>query len=153
MIQRPTFIDSTAQVHKDAVIDTHAIIGPNVTIGAESHIHSFAIVYANTEIGENNIVHSGAVLRGDPQDQCFLAKKDETWLIIGDHNIFREQVTINRGSTKAESHTVIGHHNYFMTSSHVGHDCGVGDYNTLVNCAALAGHVTMGNYAQVSLSI
>ena len=80
----------------------------------------------------------------------FSAQKDETWLIIGDNNTFREQVTINRGSAKAQSHTVIGNHNYFMTCSHVGHDCEIGDYNTLVNCAALAGHVIVGNYVQAS---
>ena len=144
------FIDPSAKVHEDAIIETHAIIGPNVVIGAGTHVHSFAVIRENTTLGKNNVVYSGVVLGGDPQDRGYSDADGDTWLEVGDNNVFREQVTINRGSHKESGKTVIGHHNYFMTYSHVGHDCVVGDHNIFVNCSALGGHVVLGNRITLS---
>lgn len=143
-------IDASATIHPNAIVHPQALIGPNVTIGEGTQVHAFATVVCNTILGERNIIHSGAVIGGDPQDIGFDPAKTQTWVIIGNNNTFREGVTINRASAKADQKTVIGHHNYFMTNSHVGHDCIVGNHNIVTNCSALGGHIHMGNGANIS---
>ena len=90
-------------------------------------------------------MHSHAVIGGDPQDLSY--KGEETWLEMGDNNIVREFVTINRGSTKESRVTKIGNNNYFLSYSHVAHDACIGNYVQLVNNASIAGHVTIDDYA------
>ena len=94
-------------------------------------------------------MHSHAVLGGDPQDIGYQGQA--TRLVIGDHNTFRESVTINRGSHKSDlAKTRIGDHNYFMACSHVGHDSYVGNHCILTNCSSLSGHVTVDDHAILS---
>ncbi|MBA4149372.1 MAG: acyl-ACP--UDP-N-acetylglucosamine O-acyltransferase [Verrucomicrobia bacterium] len=134
-------VDSTAAVGPCAVIDEHVIIGPGCKIAAHAY------VTGHTTLAENNVVHSGAVIGDAPQD---LRYKDEpTRLRIGNNNTFREHVTIHR-SNKLSEDTVIGSGNYFMASSHVGHNCILGDDNILANGAVLGGHVTIADRVFIS---
>jgi UDP-N-acetylglucosamine acyltransferase len=94
-------------------------------------------------MGAGNQVHPTAVLGGLPQDLSFNADA-ETWLEIGEHNVFREGVTISR-ATRLDEPTRIGSRCYFMNNSHVGHDCQVGNHNIFASGACLGGHVSVGD--------
>jgi UDP-N-acetylglucosamine acyltransferase len=120
-----------------AVIEDHVIIGDGCQIAAH------AIIQPWVRMGQNNIIHPHAVLGGLPQDLGFKAET-ETWLEIGDDNVFREAVTISR-ATKTEQPTRIGNRCYLMNNTHIGHDCQLGDNNILASNVALGGHVEVGN--------
>jgi UDP-N-acetylglucosamine acyltransferase len=141
-----------AKVHPSAIIapeaelaDTvevgaHAILEGHVRVGHDCVIRPGAYLFGPLTMGEGNTVHTGAVLGEKPQH---LKYKDEpTSLEIGDGNTFREFVTIHRGTTH-HMKTVIGHNNYFMVNSHIGHDCIVGSRNVLANGALVAGHCVL----------
>jgi UDP-N-acetylglucosamine acyltransferase len=113
------------------------IEGP-VSIGADSIIHAGAKVMGQTTLGARNVVHSTAVIGDWPQDRKYHGEPSE--VRIGDDNVFREGVTVHRG-TGAGTVTTIGSRCFLMTHSHVGHNCTVGDDVTLINGALLGGHV------------
>ncbi len=147
-------IHSTAIVSEKAIIEEGVEIGPytiiedNVRIGKNTIISSHCHIYSGTIIGENNQIFSHVCLGGLPQDISFDISKN-TYLEIGNNNIFREFVNIHR-STKEEQPTKIGNHNYFMGSVHLGHDCIVGDNNIFVHNCILAGHVQVGKKVLIS---
>lgn len=120
-----------------AVIESGAVLGNNCQVGAHS------VVHGRVRMGDGNILHPHAVLGGLPQDLGFDAKT-ETWLDIGDHNVFREGFTAHR-ATKAAGVTRIGSGCYFMNNSHVAHDCSIGDKTIFANNVAIGGHVEVGN--------
>lgn len=146
-----------ANIHPTAVISTEAKIGPGVSIGpyaivegpveigAGSILQAHAVVKGPLTMGERNVVHSHAVVGDFPQDRKFKAE-EFSQTIIGDDNIFREGVTIHRG-TGANSKTTIGNRCYFMANSHVGHNCTVSNDVTLINGAVLGGHVLVQDRA------
>ena len=141
MIHHLAQIDDSAVIDDSATIMNHAFIGPNVTIGPGCIIHPYAVISQDTTLGANNVVYSHAVLGGDPQD---ITQGDErTQLVVGDNNIFREQVTVSRGSHKQDKLTHIGNNNFLMAYVHIGHDCLVGDHNVFTNYTGLSGHVTV----------
>lgn len=123
-----------------AVIEDHAEIGAATVIGPHAVIHSFV------RLGSGNRIYPHAVLGGDPQDVSFA--EQETWLEIGDHNVFREYVTVHR-ATNPERPTRIGSHSYLMAYTHVAHDCRLGDRVTLTNSVTLGGHVQIGDRAML----
>lgn len=140
-------IHKSAIVHKSAKLDTtvdigpFAVIGPEVEINSGSNIGSHAVLEGPTIIGKNNKVFSFASIGGDPQDKKYQGEK--TFLEIGDDNIFREGVTINRGTIQENSKTLIGSRNLFMAYVHVAHDCVVEDDVVLVNNSSIAGCVKL----------
>lgn len=146
-------IDSTAIVSpnallaSDVVVGAYAVIGPNVTIGSGSVIGAFTRVEGPTAIGERNQFYGHASIGGPPQDLKY--KGEHTELAIGNDNIFREFVTINRGTTGGGGKTTIGNENFFMAYSHVAHDCHVGSHTIFANNATLAGHVEIADYATI----
>jgi len=146
-----TRIDSTAKIHDSAHIASDVVIGPWVMIGegvqidTGSRIDAHAVISKHTKMGKNNHIHAHAVVGGDPQDLSY--RGEETWLEMGDGNIVREFVTINRGSTKEDRITRIGNHNYFLSYCHVAHDARIGNHVQFVNHASIAGHVTVDDYA------
>lgn len=141
LIHPQAHLDSTVRVGPYAVIDDGVVIGPHCVIGP------YAYLTGQTTIGAHNRFHAGCVIGDAPQD---LKYRDEpTRLRIGDHNVFREQVTVHRSAKLAED-TVIGSHNFLMHHSHVAHNCRLGDYNILVNGAMLAGHVTLADRVFIS---
>ena len=134
-------LDPTVRVGPYAMIDEAVIVGPHCLIGP--HVH----LTGNTNIGTHNVFHTGAVIGDAPQD---LKYQDEpTRLRIGDHNVFREHVTVNRSNKLAED-TVIGSHNFLMAHSHVGHNATLASHVILANGALLAGHVSVGDRAFIS---
>ncbi|CAM2007286.1 acyl-ACP--UDP-N-acetylglucosamine O-acyltransferase [Acanthopleuribacter pedis] len=142
-----------------------AIVGNNVTIGAGTEIGPYCVIEDDVTIGENNILGSHLVIGRytnignhnrfypfstiglQPQDLKF--DDEKTVLEIGDHNTFREHVTLHRGTGHGGGVTRIGSHNLVMVSAHVAHDCLVGDHVILSHAATLAGHVLVGNHATV----
>lgn len=141
-------IHPTAVIDGKAEIDSQAEIGPYVVIEGAVKVKRGTRVMAHaylsgwTDIGEDNEVHPGAVLGDAPQDRAY--KGQESYLSIGDRNIFREYVQVHRG-TLAGSATVIGNDNFLMATAHVGHNCKLGDNVILANGALLGGHVEVGN--------
>jgi UDP-N-acetylglucosamine acyltransferase len=147
---------STGRIHAQAMVSPEAKLGAGVEVGA------FAVVGAGVELGEGCVVHAHAVIQGpakfgaknvfhpfcviggDPQDYTFRGEQVE--LAVGDENIFREHVTISRGTKKGGATTRVGNGNFFLAYSHVGHDCQVGSHTLFVNGATLAGHVTVQDY-------
>jgi len=145
----------TASIHPTAFIETGAMLGENVSvgpfavieagavIGSNSQIGAHAVVHAHVKMGDGNVLHPHAVLGGLPQDLGFDAQT-ESWLEIGDNNVFREGFTAHR-ATVAGSATRIGSGCYFMNNSHVAHDCAVGDKTIFANNVAIGGHVEVGH--------
>ena len=150
---------SSSQVHELAIVSASAKIGAGVRVGAYAVVgdqvelgegcvlHSHAVVQGPSKIGRNNVFHPFCSVGGDPQDFRFQGEKTE--LEVGDGNTFREYVTISRGTVGGGGKTTIGSANLFLASSHVGHDCHVGDHILFVNGATLAGHVTVEDYATI----
>jgi len=149
-----THIDPTATVDPGAVIGDgtsigpHVTIGPNVTIGARCRIGASSVVDGWTEIGDDTEVYPFASIGQVPQDLKF--RGEATKLIIGRRNIFREFVTIHRGTRGGGGVTTIGDGNVFMAYVHVAHDCHVGNDTIFGNMATLGGHVAVDDFANIS---
>jgi UDP-N-acetylglucosamine acyltransferase len=149
-----TQIDPTAIVHPRATIGEgttigpHAVIGPHVRIGANCTIGVSAVVDGWTDIGDETEIFPFASIGLIPQDLKF--KGEETRLAIGRRNIFREFVTINRGTRGGGGVTAIGDRNVFMAYVHVAHDCHVGHDTIFGPHATLGGHVTVEDFANIS---
>lgn len=142
-IHPSAIIADTATLGNNVSVGPFAIIGDHVTIGDGSIIDAHAVIQGYTRMGSHNHIHSHAVIGGVPQDLSF-NPATITWTEIGDHNTFRENVTINRGSFEDKA-TQIGSHCFFMNNTHVAHDCIVGDNNIFATGSALGGHVHVGN--------
>lgn len=146
-------------IHQTAVIDARAEVDPRADIGPFVHIAgpvkvgrgtrvlAHATLAGWTEIGRDNVIHMGAVIGGDPQDLAY--DGGETYLRIGDRNVFREHVQIHRG-TKPGSATLIGNDNYLMCNAHVGHNCCVANNVIIANGAALGGYVEVEDQVFIS---
>ena len=140
-------IDSKAQIDPDVEIGPYVVIEGQVRIKRGTRVMAHAYLTGWTEIGEGNEIHPGVVLGDAPQDKAYTG--EETYLKIGDQNIFREYVQVHRG-TVAGSSTVIGNDNFLMATAHVGHNCKLGDNVVLANGALLGGHVEVGNNVFIS---
>ena len=146
-------IHPTAQIDPRAEIDAEVDIGPYAVvdgparIGAGTRVMAHAVITGHTRLGRDNVVHYGAVLGDMPQDLHYGG--EETYLEIGDRNVFREGVTVHRG-TAVGSSTVVGNDNYFMANTHVAHNCRVGDGVIFANGALLGGHVQVEDRAFLS---
>jgi UDP-N-acetylglucosamine acyltransferase len=149
-----TRIDATALVHPSArigegtTIGPHATIGPDVRIGPHCRVGASAVIDGWTEIGEGTEIYPFASIGLAPQDLKF--RGEETRLIIGERNIFREFVTIHRGTRGGGGVTRIGDRNVFMAYVHVAHDCQVGNDTIFGNMATLGGHVSVEDFANIS---
>jgi UDP-N-acetylglucosamine acyltransferase len=149
-----TEIDASAVVHPSAEIGAgtkigpHAVIGPRVTIGANCRIGASAVVDGWTDVGDGTEIYPFASIGLVPQDLKF--RGEESRLIIGKRNIFREFVTIHRGTRGGGGVTEIGDRNVFMAYVHVAHDCRVGNDTIFGNMATLGGHVTVQDFANIS---
>jgi UDP-N-acetylglucosamine acyltransferase len=146
-------IDPTARVHsqaelgRDVRVGAYALIGAQVRIGDGTVVDSHATINGPTTIGSCNHVFPHASIGQIPQDLKF--KGEESELVIGDRNVFREFVTIHRGTAGGGGVTRIGSDNLFMAYAHVAHDCLVGDHTIFGNGATLAGHVEVQDWANI----
>src|SRR3982074_891333 len=145
MIDPRAVISPQAQRAGGGEIRPFTVIGPDVVIGAGTWIGPHAVINGPTRIGTDNKVFQFASLGDAPQDKKY--KGEPTLLEIGDRNVFRESVTVNRGTTHDRGVTHIGNDNLLMAYSHVAHDCHLGDQIVMANCATLGGHVEIGDWA------
>ena len=141
MIHQAAMIDPKAKIHNNVKIGPYSIIGANVEIEENTEIQSHVSIIGNTKIGKNNKIYSFASIGNDPQDLKF--QGEETKLEIGNNNKIREYVTINPGTNGGGGLTKIGNNCLFMVSSHIAHDCFVGDNVILANNVPLGGHANI----------
>ena len=139
MIHKTAIVDNKAKVSNSANIGPYSVIGPNVEIGENVIIHSHVNISGNTKIGNGNTIYPFASIGNDPQDLKY--NGEETKLVIGNNNKIREYVTINPGTTGGGGLTNIGNNCLFMISSHIAHDCHVGNNVIIANNVPLGGHV------------
>ena len=145
MIDSRAVVDPAAEIADEAEIGPFCVIGPEVRIAGGTRVGPHTVIRGPTEIGRDNRIFSFASIGEGPQD---LKYADEpTRLVIGARNTIREYVTLNRGSGHGTGITRIGDDNMFMAYSHVAHDCIVGNHTIFANCAPLAGHVDVGDWA------
>jgi len=143
-------IHPTAVIAPDAVlaadvqVGAYTVIGSGVEIGPGTRVGPHVVIQGPTRIGAENRIFQFASIGDAPQDKKY--RDEPTRLEIGDRNVVRECVTLNRGTTKDAGVTRIGNDNLFMAYTHVAHDCQVGDNCVFANCSTLAGHVHMGDW-------
>ena len=139
MIHETAIIDTKTKISSNVSIGPYTVIGPDVEIGENTIIHSHVNIVGHTKIGKRNKIYPFASIGSDPQDLKY--NGEETKLIIGDENTIREYVTINPGTVGDGGKTIIGNSCLFMISSHVAHDCLIGNNVIIANNVPLGGHV------------
>ena len=137
MIHKTAIIESKAKLSKNVQIGPYCVIGPNVEIEENTIIQSHVNISGNVKIGKGNRIYPFVSIN-DPQDLKYSG--EPTNLIIGDNNTIREYVTINPGTLSGGGKTIIGNNCLFMISSHIGHDCHVGNNVIIANNVPLGGH-------------
>jgi UDP-N-acetylglucosamine acyltransferase len=147
-------VDPSAVVHPTAVIGAgtvigpHAVVGEHVRLGRDCRVGASSVVEGPSDIGDGNQIFPFASIGLIPQDLKFHG--EPTKLVVGHRNVFREFVTIHRGTAGGGGVTEIGDHNVFMAYAHIAHDCHVGNHTIFGNAATLGGHVTVEDYATIS---
>ncbi|ABC80860.1 acyl-ACP--UDP-N-acetylglucosamine O-acyltransferase [Anaeromyxobacter dehalogenans] len=145
MAIHPTaIVEAGAQVDPSCDIGPYAVIGPLVRMGPGNSVGAHAVVTGRTTLGASNRIFPHAVIGGIPQDLKY--RGEDTALVIGDRNTFREFATVNLGTAGGGGVTRIGSGGLFMASSHIGHDCQVGDGAIIANSVAIAGHVLIEDH-------
>ncbi len=140
-------IHPSAKVHPSCKIGPYCVVGAGVELGEGCELIAHVVIDGPTRVGKHNRFFPHCSIGLEPQDISY--KGEPTRLEIGDHNVIREYVTLNRGTNKGGGTTRIGSHTLIMAYSHVGHDSQIGDHAMLVNGATLAGHVTVEDWAVV----
>jgi len=146
-IHPQAIVAGSAKLGEGVKIGAYAVVGEEVELGDGCVLHAHAVVQGPSKFGKSNVFHAFSVVGGDPQDYTFRGERAE--LVAGDGNIFREYVTVSRGTQKGGGKTSLGNDNFFLAYSHVGHDCVIGSHTLFVNGATLAGHVTVEDYVTV----
>ena len=141
MIHKTAIINKKAKISSNVEIGPYSVIGPNVEINANTIIHSHVNISGNTKIGKENKIYPFASIGNDPQDLKY--DGEETKLVIGNKNTIREYVTINPGTLGGGGETRIGDNCLFMISSHIAHDCIVGNNIIIANNVPLGGHAVI----------
>ena len=141
MIHKTSIIDKKAKISNNVTIGPYSIIGPDVELGDNVEIHSHVNISGNTKIGSNTKIFPFSSIGTAPQDLKY--KGEKNYLEIGKNNTIREYVTINPGTESGGNITKIGNSCLFMISSHVAHDCKVGNNVVIANNVPLGGHATI----------
>ncbi len=153
MSRADVVIDPSACVHPAAELAPGVFVGPGcvigelVSIGRNTRLEAIIHVGGRTQIGEDCRFSPFSAIGGEPQDTGY--KGEDTRVVIGDRNIFREFITVHKGTVKGGGTTTIGSDNYFMAYAHIAHDCRVGDQTIFTNAATLGGHVLVDDYASI----
>ena len=140
-----SYVSKKAIIHPSVKIGPFCYIGDNVKIDKNCELKSHVSISGNTNIGKDNIFYPFSSIGSEPQDLKF--KNEKSFLIIGDNNTFRENVTANPGTLGGGLKTVIKNNCLFMVGSHIAHDCKIDSNVILANNATLAGHVEIGENA------
>jgi UDP-N-acetylglucosamine acyltransferase len=144
MIHPTAQIDPSAVIGDNVSIGAYSVIGADVQIGDGTVVGPHAVIEGPTRIGRDNRISQFASLGGAPQDKKFAGEHTE--LIIGDRNLIREFVTINRGTGDGGGATRLGNDNWVLAYVHIAHDCQIGNNTVFSNYSALAGHVEIGDW-------
>ncbi|MDC0453242.1 acyl-ACP--UDP-N-acetylglucosamine O-acyltransferase [Alphaproteobacteria bacterium] len=145
MLENNSYVADNALIHHSTKIGPFCYIGNNVEIGENCELKSHVSIIGNTKIGKNNIFYPFSSIGSDPQDLKY--DNEKSFLIIGNNNTFRENVTVNLGTKGGGLKTVIKNNCLFMVGSHIAHDCLIDSNVILANNATLAGHVEIGENA------
>jgi UDP-N-acetylglucosamine acyltransferase len=140
-------VSSNASLGEEVSIGPYAILEDDVVLGDHCRVDAHAVIQGPTRIGAHCHFFPFCSIGFPPQDLKY--RGEQTELIIGDHNTFREYVTVNRGTRGGGGRTSIGNHNFIMAYSHIAHDCSLGDHVLLANAATLAGHVIIADHATI----
>ena len=141
-------VDPNAVIADDVRIGPFCFVGPEVVIGPGCVLENNVTIKGKSTLGEGNHVHPNAVIGGEPQDYSYQGSPTE--VRIGNFNVLREGVTINRGTEKDRGVTSIGDHCFLMGCCHIAHDCCLGNNITIANGTLLGGHVHVHDYASIS---
>jgi len=144
-IHSTAIVSPDARLGEDVQIGPYSIIGPDVTIGKNTVIGPHVVIEKHTDIGENCNILQFASIGGDPQDLKY--KGEKTRVVIGNNNLIREFVTINRATSADIGVTMIGNNNLLMAYCHVAHNCRLGNFVVMANSANLAGHIHIEDHA------
>jgi UDP-N-acetylglucosamine acyltransferase len=147
VIHPSAIVSPLAKLGNNVRIGPFCVVGANVEIGDECVLHSHVVLEGHSKFGRANEFFPFAAIGGKTQDLKYIG--EPTWLEVGDHNVFRENTTVHRG-THESLPTRIGSHNLLLCYSHVAHDCQLGDHIILSNSVGLAGHITVEDHAIVS---
>jgi len=140
-IHRTACVDPKAEIGDGVTVGPYAVVEAGAVIGDRCRLANHTTVCSGVTLGVENQVHPGAVIGGSPQDLKY--NDEDTRLIVGDRNVFREAVTVNRGTAQGGGETLIGNDNFFMACCHVAHDCRLGNNIVISNGVLLAGHVVV----------
>jgi UDP-N-acetylglucosamine acyltransferase len=146
-IHSTAIVDSGAKVPESCKIGPYCIIGPAVELGENCELLSHVVLEGPTKLGAGNKLYPFVSVGLGPQDLSY--KGEPTVLEIGDRNVFREFVTVHRGTTKGGGITTVGNDCLIMAYAHIAHDCHVGNHVIMANAATLAGHVMVEDHAVV----
>jgi UDP-N-acetylglucosamine acyltransferase len=141
-------VDPRAEIAPDVVVGPYCVVGPDAIIGPGTRLENHVTITGHTTIGAENHIFPNAVIGAAPQDLSY--RGSPTRVTLGDHNVVREGVTINRGTEKEDGLTAIGNHCYLMAACHVAHDCKLGDRVVVANGTLLGGHVHIHDDATLS---
>lgn len=145
LIHSTAIIDESAQIAEGVKIGAYCVIGANVVIGEDCVLEPHVVITGPTTIGRENHFFQFCSIGAAPQDKKY--RDEPTTLVIGNGNTFRENVTVNRGTTQDRGETLIGDDNWIMAGVHIAHDCVIGSHTIFANATALAGHVTVNDWA------
>ncbi len=146
-VHATAIIDLRADIHRSCKIGPYCVIGPEVEMGEDCELVSHVVIQGPCKIGSHNKFFPFVSVGLPPQDLSY--RGEPTRLEIGNYNVIREFVTINRGTAKGGGLTQVGNHTLIMAYAHVAHDCVIGDRVILANAATLGGHVTVEEWAVV----
>jgi UDP-N-acetylglucosamine acyltransferase len=145
LIDQRALVDRAAELAGDVSVGAFSVIGPDVVIGKGTWIGPHVVINGPTQIGKDNRIYQFASIGDAPQDKKYTG--EPTRLEIGDRNVIREYVTINRGTIQHRGVTRLGDENWIMAYAHIAHDCQVGNRTVFSNGASLAGHVSVDDCA------
>ena len=150
-ISKLACVDPQAEIANGVEIGPFCVIGPSAKIGARTKLHNNVTILGDVTLGEDNVISPGAVLGGAPQDLSY--RGTMTKVVIGDRNVIRECVTVNRATEKEDGYTRVGSDCYFMGNVHIAHDCRIGDRVIIGHGSMLGGHVHVDHHATLSGSV
>lgn len=145
MIHETAVISPNAKLGNNVSVGPFSVIGDDVVLGDDCRVESHVVIKGPSRIGRGNHFYQFTSIGEDCQDKKYAGERTE--LVIGDNNVFREGVTVHRGTVQDQSVTRIGNDNLVMVNAHIAHDCVIGNGTILANNVAVAGHVEIGDYA------
>ncbi|MCR9294932.1 MAG: acyl-ACP--UDP-N-acetylglucosamine O-acyltransferase [bacterium] len=148
IIAHTAVVDPRAELDEGVRVGHHCVIGPHVKIGRDTRLENNVTIVGDSTLGRENHLFPGVVIGAEPQDLSY--QGTPTRVIIGDSNVLRESVTVNRATEKEDGITRLGSNCYLMTCSHIAHDCKVGDRVIMANNVMLGGHVHVEHDATLS---